>query len=148
MDLNALWKVFQELFQNKTISPEQWKQILSEYHGDDYKKYLQFDEEKYARNYVINTELFDVLILCWRPGQKTMLHGHPKDGCFVKILQWEITETLYNADKKPLRTSVMREWETMYNHDSIGYHILENASNRDTVSLHIYSPGNYKPCLL
>lgn len=148
MDLEALWKVFQDFFQNKTITPKQWKQILSEYQGDDYKKYLQFDEEKYARNYVINTEAFDILILCWKPGQKTMLHGHPKDGCFVKILQWEIIETLYNTDKNLLCTNIVREWDIMYNHDSIGYHILENASERDTVSLHIYSPGNYKPCLL
>jgi cysteine dioxygenase len=148
MDLERLWEIFSQYFEEKTMTPEQWKEILSQYDSYDYHQYIKFDSEKYARNYVINTEMFDILILCWKPGQKTILHGHPKDGCFVKILQWEITETLYNADKNLLCTNIVREWDIMYNHDSIGYHILENASERDTVSLHIYSPGNYKPCLL
>jgi len=148
MNLDELSDVFQQFFKDKNITPEEWKQILNQYTGDDYKKYVTCNTQTYARNYVINTELFDVLVLCWKPGQKTMLHGHPKDGCFVKILEWEITEILYDSEKQPLHTTTLKEGEVMYNHDSIGYHILENTTSENTISLHIYAPGNYKPCLI
>lgn len=148
MDLKQLEEVFSDFFSKKDISVEEWKKMLAWYSGDDFKKYIHFSDESYARNYVVNTELFDILILCWWPGQKTGIHGHPKDGCFVKILQGSIHETIYDSNKKQLRENLHSAGDIMYNHDSIGYHVLQNPNNTGTISLHIYSPGNYKPTLI
>lgn len=145
MNLLDLESVFKDIFTQKNISVDQGKKILQSYNSDDFKKYIRFDTQTYARNYVVNSELFDILILCWSPGQKTPMHWHPKDGCFVKILEWSIRETIYNWEKQVLKKNIHTAWDIMYNHDSIWYHVLENPNDTGTISLHIYSPWNYKP---
>lgn len=148
MNLYELEDIFRWFFSKGDISVEEGKKILASYSWEDFKKYIRFDDASYARNYVVNTELFDILVLCWSPGQKTGIHGHPKDGCFVKILQGSIHETIYDSDKQILRENTHSAGDIMFNHDSIGYHVLENPNDTGTISLHIYSPGNYKPNML
>ena len=40
------------------------------------ERYIQFTENRYARNLVYKTEDFECLVLCWRPGQRS-----PSDTC-------------------------------------------------------------------
>ncbi|CAM9292350.1 unnamed protein product [Pylaiella littoralis] len=39
---------------------------------------------------------FDLLLLCWRPGGASVIHDHPKAGCWVKMLTGELKETRYS----------------------------------------------------
>ena len=38
--------------------------------------YLFWSQERYARNLVYRDDFFEVLALCWRPGQRTPIHSH------------------------------------------------------------------------
>ena len=45
--------------------------------------YVKFKTDKYARHLVHKDEDFEILIVCWQPGQKAPIHGHEGEnaGC-------------------------------------------------------------------
>lgn len=134
-----------EMFTQNSSSQE-IMEYIEWFSWDDYKKYLTFDETHYSRNYVYKSDLFEVLIIWWLPGQKTPIHGHPINWCYVKILSGNIEETLYDKQSwKSFKKHLAEQGNILYNHDDLGLHTLENMSEYECVSLHIYSPWNYNP---
>lgn len=134
----------EKLFLNSTRSQKILSRLWT-YSWDDYKKYVVFDEKNYSRKYIHTSQLFEVLIVSWLPGQKTKLHGHPKAWWYIKVLEWSLWERLFDTQGIEIKQSTFSSWDLVYEHDDIGFHILENKTNIPAVSLHIYSPGNYKP---
>ncbi|XP_025046171.1 cysteine dioxygenase type 1 isoform X2 [Pelodiscus sinensis] len=77
------------------------------------------------------------------------IHDHTDSHCFMKILQGNLKETLFEwpgkkgtgaMTKKSER--VLGENQCAYIHDSIGLHRVENTSHTESaVSLHLYSPA-------
>ena len=47
------------------------------------ERYIQFTENRYARNLVYKTPDFECLVLCWRPGQRSPIHDHGESICTV-----------------------------------------------------------------
>lgn len=45
--------------------------------------YLFFDEKFYTRNLIYRDELFEVMAICWQPGQKTAVHTHNGQLCWM-----------------------------------------------------------------
>ena len=48
--------------------------------------YVFFDDKFYTRNLVYRDDLFEVMTICWQPGQKTAVHTHNGQLCWM-ILQ-------------------------------------------------------------
>src|SRR5206468_2245417 len=44
--------------------------------GDDLRPFRFFKTGTYARHRVFRNEFAELLILCWRPGQRTPIHDH------------------------------------------------------------------------
>ena len=47
------------------------------------ERYVQFTENRYARNLIYKTQTFECLVLCWRPGQRSPIHDHGDSICAV-----------------------------------------------------------------
>lgn len=45
--------------------------------------YIFFDDRFYTRNLVYRDELFEVMAICWEPGQKTAVHTHNGQICWM-----------------------------------------------------------------
>ena len=45
--------------------------------------YIQFTDDRYARNLVYKTPDFECLVLCWLPGQRSPIHDHGNSICTV-----------------------------------------------------------------
>lgn len=111
----------------------------------------------YTRTTLMHDEKFVILLLCWPAGVCSPVHAHSdattkvKSSCFMRILDGELTETLYppdaiigpdavSADKG--RSIVHPAGSYTYINDSMGLHKVGNAStSKGAVSLHIYAPG-------
>ena len=50
-------------------------------------------EDKYARHSIHRTELFDVMLLCWKPGQLSPVHNHQGNAGWVRVLRGRMEET-------------------------------------------------------
>ena len=98
----------------------------------------QFKENHYARHLIFRSVHVEVLVVCWRPGQGSPIHGHgPSDGLMI-ILEGEITNTNYDTDGRKVTTI----WGPGFvGHSPVGTrHEVVNRSDKDVVSLHIYAP--------
>src|ERR1044072_4614212 len=53
--------------------------------NDELEPYAGFKEGNYWRHRVCRTEFIEMLVLCWRPGQRTPIHDHNGSHGGVKI---------------------------------------------------------------
>jgi cysteine dioxygenase len=124
-------------------------ELLKSYNGDDWKTYVHFDESRYHRvrlPFLVN-EKFEIMLICWKKGQKSPIHDHPAHGCYLKVLEGCLTETIYpkdcdTQDLLELPSSDILPGNISYMTNEKGYHRISSQSY-DTVSLHIYSPPYY-----
>ena len=79
------------------------------------------------------------------PNQKSTIHNHSENGCLFKILKGNIQENHYNTDNlKKISQKILSINDVNYISNNMYYHQMINLDNDITVSLHIYSPPNYK----
>lgn len=98
----------------------------------------QFKDNHYARNLIFKSKHVEILVVCWRPGQKSPVHGHGDSDGLMIILEGEMTNTSY--------TKTGQRVSTVWTKGAIGHtpvgerHEVQNNSTGDVISLHIYAP--------
>jgi len=120
---------------------------FSEIEIRDLDQHFGFEEENYCRVPLIARDEYDLLLCCWKPGQESPFHGHPNQGCLVKILSGTLTEKVrFINGESEIRLN--NKDEVGYITDKIGIHRVKNNSQENAVSLHLYAPGGYKPVFM
>lgn len=117
--------------------------------------YLGFKEGNYWRHRVCRSDFVEMLVLCWRPGQRTPIHDHNGSHGGVKILAGMLWETTFNYDPvRGLEYKSAREHGdgSITGSDIPDIHQLGNpdVSAQDLITVHIYAPPlgvlhTYKP---
>jgi len=46
-------------------------------------RYTHFDDKFYTRNLIFRDDIFEVMTICWQPGQKTAVHTHNGQLCWM-----------------------------------------------------------------
>ncbi|WP_199155143.1 cysteine dioxygenase family protein [Chromobacterium sp. ASV23] len=111
----------------------------------DLAPFRQFDDTQYRRNRIFIDEHFELLLLCWRPGQRSQIHNHKGSLCGVKVLEGVATETVFVQNPSgqvcPRETREMAAGSLVINGD-LDIHQVANLhpSGTDLVTLHLYSP--------
>jgi cysteine dioxygenase len=57
---------------------------------DELKPYAMFSDKYYTRNLIYRDELFEVMSICWMPGQKTTIHTHNGQLGWMTVPQGEV----------------------------------------------------------
>lgn len=145
--------------QNQTIiqSPEELVAALSEGERTDFaniiqsinlsstvfERYMSWCTKCYTRNCIAENEEFELILLCWEKGQKTPIHDHGGEECWVKVIQGGFKETIYRVNKdgelKSVNSIISKTGDTSYMIDFMGCHRLENINDGRTISLHLYA---------
>ncbi|XP_067839083.1 cysteine dioxygenase type 1-like [Heptranchias perlo] len=149
-NLADLIQALHQIFANDKIDVDEVQSLLESYQSDprEWLKYAKFDQYRYTRNLVDQGNgKFNLMVLCWGEGHGSSIHDHADSHCFLKMLQGQLKETLFNwpdAEKKELSKkaeSILQENQCTYICDSVGLHRVENVSHTEVaVSLHLYSP--------
>lgn len=58
---------------------------------------VAFRADKYARHSIHRTELYDLILLCWSPGQVSPVHNHQGNSGWVRVLRGRMEETHFHA---------------------------------------------------
>jgi cysteine dioxygenase len=105
--------------------------------------YLFFNEDKYTRNLIFQSPEFELLTLCWMPGQKAPAHGHEGEKCWIRVEQGNLHFVSY---KDIIHNNQL---ELVVTHDIIGsagyidgpayIHTVENSFSEPAVGLHLYA---------
>ncbi len=106
-----------------------------------FRNYDSWSDESYTRNCIVNTEEFELILICWEKGQKTPIHDHGGEECWVKVIDGEIKETIYTKDEherlSAVKSTISKTNDLTYMLE--GFHTLENVSEQRSMSLHLYA---------
>ncbi len=111
----------------------------------DVAAFSQFDERQYSRNLVRGDGWYQVLVMCWRSGQRSPIHNHAGSTCGVRVLKGTATETAFATTPcgqgKAVSSRDMTVGDVCATQDS-GIHQVSNLQSKgnDLVTLHVYSP--------
>jgi cysteine dioxygenase len=122
---------------------------------EELQPYTGFKEGNYWRHRVYRNEFVEMLILCWRPGQRTPIHDHNGSHGGVKVWKGMLWETIFSYDPVTgLEYKSARELSpsSVTGSDVPDIHQLGNpdVSEQDLITIHIYAPPlgvlhTYKP---
>ena len=106
-------------------------------------KYTSWSEDYYTRNCIVNTEKFELILICWCKGHKTPIHDHGGEECWVKVISGQLEEVIYkkneNDELSVLKTLVSKTNQVTFMKDFLGFHSLENVSKERSMTLHLYA---------
>jgi cysteine dioxygenase len=113
--------------------------------ANDLKPYLGFKTGNYSRHLVIKNDHVEMLVLCWKPGQRTPIHDHNGSHGAVFVHEGIMWETTFDYDTETgLAYKAHRELRTggLTGSEVPDIHQLGNpdVSGQDLITIHIYAP--------
>jgi cysteine dioxygenase len=111
----------------------------------DVRDWVEFDDQQYRRNLVVRGPWFEILLLCWRSGQRSPIHDHAASTCGFKILQGICSETTFarsRCGQVVARSTVELPAGSIGASQDDDTHQVSNLEPRgiDLVTMHVYSP--------
>jgi len=112
---------------------------------DDVADHIYFHERQYMRNLMKSGKCYNIVILCWKNGQRSPIHDHLGSSCAVKVLRGTATETFFElAPNGMIRAVSSRELTagSVCGSQDTDIHQVSNlqAGDADLVTLHVYTP--------
>ncbi len=107
----------------------------------EFKKYANWSMKKYTRNCIHREEHYELILLCWEPGQETPIHCHGGEECWVYGVDGILENKVYDIKDEELvliESESMAPGENTFMNDSKGYHSLCNLGTSRAMSLHLY----------
>lgn len=111
------------------------------FHEDDQKKYSFFEDKFYTRNLVFRDKHFEILVLCWSPGQCAPVHGHEGEKCWARVEMGKLQFCNYTILSQPatLKMDELITAEKGFLDGPAEVHSVENIFDEPAISLHIYA---------
>lgn len=123
-----------------------------------FKQHIAFCHRGYRRTLVCRTSRFDMLILCWQPGQSSTIHDHADSLNVTRVYQGHLTSRVFQSppkrspfqDRCPLNAAdsgmslVQMQEEHLHRNalasvDRHQMHQLANTADENLVTLHVYA---------
>jgi hypothetical protein len=146
--LPDLWEVCYRLYhtffeKHATYNALQFIPVLRGIRSMDPMQLERFMENPETNHVLIQNELLKVVLIHWKPGKSSNVHGHPSGGCVFKVLHGQIEEKRFTPDPKTelLAVSTYERGGMGYIDDQMAYHAVGNPFDSSAISLHVYTPG-------
>jgi hypothetical protein len=107
-------------------------------------EFYTHNKPEFSRRRIWSNELYEIILISWSSNFKSPIHDHPDNGCFVKVLEGTFKETIYNSSLEEIETKLLHINNVSYLHNKIGFHTIQNMTSKQGLTLHVYSPPNYK----
>ena len=107
------------------------------------KNCIEYAKEGYRRNLIKKNDFYELVAVCWLPGQLTPIHDHVGSDCAFKIIAGVSTETIYNLNDKGLAYQIdVKEYlpGDICAAAEPYIHRVSNNSNNELINLHVYTP--------
>lgn len=143
-----LWNICNDLYHilensNSPVSALQFVPALQKIHSLDANQVKRFLKNPETRQVIVDNRYLKVVLIHWKAGKVSSIHGHPSGGCVFKILQGKLEELRYTPEESPklLSSNSYRSGSMTYIDDRMGYHQVGNPFGTSAISLHIYTTG-------
>ena len=128
---------------NHTInlsSARQFIPVMQKLHTLDIAQVKRFIKNPENRHVLMSNDRFEVVLIHWKPGKASDVHGHASGGCVFKLLQGKLEEIRYTPERSPklLSMNSMRSGDMAYIDDRMAYHQVGNPYGTSAISVHVY----------
>jgi len=104
------------------------------------ERYTFFAPRCYTRNCIYKTPQFELLLLCWQPGQASAVHGHEGQLCWMRVVAGALTFINYTDHSNGQLLETSRAAGGAGFVDGPAYiHAVQNQTNQPALSLHLYA---------
>ena len=104
---------------------------------------IGYADDGYQRNVIKKSEHYELVAICWTPGQDTPIHDHVGSDCAFLIVDGVSTETIYETDDqglaRPINTRHYQPGEVCAAEEP-DIHRVSNDTDSELVNLHVYTP--------
>jgi len=102
------------------------------------ENYLTFSsfaipEAGYVRHLVEKTAEYELYCIAWSAGAETPFHGHPANGCWMRVVEGELEEMILTGRR------ILKPGDTGFQKGPYGIHKI--VARKVSRSLHLYKPG-------
>jgi len=110
---------------------------------------IRFLDDEYARNLVLRTPHFELLVLCWRPGQHSTIHDHAGALNAISVRSGELTSRVFRpaagagqggGPVELVSEEPVGPGDPLVGVDRGGIHQLADTSGAPLVTVHVYAP--------
>jgi cysteine dioxygenase len=104
---------------------------------------IGYSEDGYQRNVIKRNDHYELVAICWKPGQDTPIHDHVGSDCAFLIASGVSTETVYETNEEGLAHPVS---ERRYMPGEVcaaaepDIHRVSNDESTNLINLHVYTP--------
>lgn len=107
--------------------------------------FVNYSARTYCRNLIKAGPHYNLLVLCWKNGQRSPIHNHAGSSCAVRVLKGVMTETIFEfAPNGHVKATVSHDMPAGAIVGSVDrdMHQISNLQAGDEVliTLHLYSP--------
>ena len=98
---------------------------------------IGYSQDGYQRNVISKNENYELVAICWSPGQETPIHDHVGSDCAFLIVSGTCTETVFEANEEDLAIPILsREYKPggICAAEEADIHRISNESNENPVS--------------
>jgi len=143
--LPDLWEVcqaietrYQEL--NAPVSAIDFLPVLEHLEPLAGEQVGSFLKNRETRHVLIANDRMEVVLIHWKPGKASDVHGHSGKGCLFKLLKGKLEELRYTPESSPklLGFNSYRSGDIAYIDDRTAYHQVGNPYGSSAITLHIY----------
>ena len=110
----------------------------------DLTSFAHFGENCYRRNPICDSDLYELVCICWKNGQRSPIHDHAQSTCGVRVVQGVVTETVFEKSPcgllKATGSSDLSAGEVCCSQDEQVHQISNLQMEGELMTLHIYSP--------
>lgn len=125
--------------------------------AQDVAAFTHYSSESYTRNLICKNRNFELLLLCWEPGQLTPIHDHAQQKCWMTVVEGIITSENYdyvspsefNGNLVKSTCTSFTPGENYFIDDNDSVHLLRNPlkNNKRTMTLHLYAKP-FSSCMI
>ena len=104
---------------------------------------IGYSDDGYQRNVIKRSEHYELVAICWIPGQETPIHDHVGSDCAFLIVDGVSTETIYETNEEGLAYPInVRNYQPgeVCAAEEPDIHRVSNDTDSELVNLHIYTP--------
>jgi cysteine dioxygenase len=104
--------------------------------------FIQFADDRYARNLIFKNSNFECLLLCWKPGQRSPIHDHANSICAVHTMSGVLAADNYKKlSNGHIRADYCEDFKpgSFLTIQTTEIHQVSNLQDTtDLISLHFY----------
>ncbi|HRH69579.1 MAG: cysteine dioxygenase family protein [Flavobacteriales bacterium] len=141
--ITTVRELLRELLRHRT--PDDYPRILARYAvpGHDLEPYFRWNTRHYTRTCIHRNEDFELLVICYEPGQRTSIHDYDSQMAWIHPVIGEVLEEHYDPVAGD-RIELVRETRLRPGNDASitggsSIHRFTNLGPERAVTLNLYA---------